>query len=493
MKAGNDNTLEVAKEIGRTNLEFFVQNYLEKQHGNELCKFHKDLFSMLMGTESKSVVAAPRHHGKSTICSFDFPIHCACYGYQRPVLLISNTQGFAEKWLNDVKTEFEQNAEILETFGDIRGQVWRNNELWFTNGARLYARGMGQQVRGQHYGKVICDDLESNELCRSDVQMQVFKEWFNRELLYTLDPDSQMLYIGTMIAPNCYLKELMSKSNWSSHFYQAYAGGIEGEGRELFPDRWPHKKLQDFKRNDPYSFAMEMMNLPVPDEDKRFKPEWIQFYDTPPTGLRTFITIDPSISAKHRADRSAIVVCGIDRNGDIYVLDCYNATNDPHILVEEIFRYNKMYSPYKIGIEVVAFQKMLKIYLEEKARDRGIYLPIEELKTDTRQNKAMRIMGLIPYFADLKVFVKKGQYDLLQQLREFSPNQVNQHDDAIDALAYQVQLWLKPGYSTVGKSLTAEEWQAREQARFIKEMLNDDGEKNDTISTGYRGDMVLGE
>lgn len=485
--------LELAKETGRNDMEFFSQYFLGKQHSCEPSEFHRDIWKMLLGNEAKSVVAAPRHHGKSTICSFDFPIHCGCYGYNRPVLLISNTASFAEKWLTDVKTEFEQNEAILEVFGDLRGAIWRTDELWFSNGAKLFARGRGMQVRGQHYGKVICDDLESNELCRSDVQMMQYKEWFDRELLYTLDPESQMLYIGTMIAPNCFLKELMGKPNWKSFFYQAYKGGIENPEQVLFPARWPHEKLQEFKRQNPYAFAMEMMNLPVPDEDKRFKPEWFQFYDTPPTGLRTFITIDPSISAKHRADRSAIVVCGIDHNGDIYVLDCYNATNDPHILVEEIFRFNRTYNPFKIGIEVVAFQKMLKIYIEEKARERGIYLPIEELKTDTRQNKAMRISGLIPYFADLKVFLKKGQYDLIQQLREFSPNLMNMHDDAIDALAYQVQLWLKPGYTNLQRTLTAEEWAERQQKRFIQNMLNDTSEDDGCISVGYKGNMMVGE
>ena len=485
---------EAVKEYGRSDLEWFAKYFLYKQHNCEPAQFHKDLWQMLLGSSAKAVVAAPRHHGKSTICSFDFPIHCGCYGYSRPVLLISNTQTFAEKWLNDVKTEFEQNQGILEVFGDLRGQVWRTDELWFNNGAKIYARGRGTQVRGNHYGKVICDDLESNDLVRSDMQMQVFKDWFDRELLYTLDPDSQMLYIGTMIAPNCFLKELMGKSNWKSFFYQAYLDGLEGEGRELFPARWPHKKLQEFKQQNPYAFAMEMMNIPVPDEDKRFKAEWFQFYDTAPTGLRTFITIDPSISDKKRADRSAIVVCGIDRNGDIYILDCYNATNDPHILVEEIFRFNKTYNPYKIGIEVVAFQKMLKIYLEEKARERGIYLPIEEVKTDTRQSKAMRIMGLIPYFADMKVFIKKGQYDLIQQLREFSPNLMNQHDDAIDALAYQVQLWLKPGYSAVTSKMSAAEWLARQQKRAIEKMISGEDDEGAVIGMGgYKGDMFLGE
>ena len=482
-----------AREFGKTDLEFFSQYYLARQHKDEPCEFHRDIWRMLLSNSPRAVIAAPRHHGKSTLCSFDFPIHCGCYGYPRPVLLISNTQTFAEAWLTKVKTEFEANADILNSFGDLRGEVWRTDELWFSNGAKLYARGSGQQVRGQHYGKVICDDLESNALVRSDVQMEQFREWFDRELMYTLDPDSQMLYIGTMIAPNCWLKELMAKNGWQPFFYQAYKDGLEGEGRELFPSRWPHAKLQEFKRQNPYAFAMEMMNLPVPDEDKRFKPEWLQFYETPPTGLRTFITIDPSISAKHRADKSSIVVCGIDRNGDIYVLDCYNATNDPHVLVEEIFRYNRTYNPYKIGIEVVAFQKMLKIYLEEKAISRGIYLPIEELKTDTRQSKAMRIMGLIPYFADLKVFVKKGQYDLLQQLREFSPNQANLKDDAIDALAYQIQLWIKPGYSTVGKKMSAEEITKYQHDKFMRNLVKGEDENSGTFSMGYKGDMFLGE
>ena len=136
-------------EYGRDDLEFFSQYVLSRQHTCEPSPFHRDLWTMLLSKEPKAVVAAPRHHGKSTICSFDFPIHSGCYGYERPILLISNTATFAEKWLTDVKNEFEQNEEILQNFGDLRGKVWRTDELWFTNGAKIFSRLLVKMVSHQ--------------------------------------------------------------------------------------------------------------------------------------------------------------------------------------------------------------------------------------------------------------------------------------------------------------------------------------------------------
>lgn len=482
---------EKAIKRGEVDFLFFCKYFLPKYFNCEMASFHKELAKLPLSDLKDVVIAAPRYHGKSTFFSVALPIWCVCYKKFSPVLLISATLGLAETWVKNIKAEFEANEIILEHFGDMRGEPWAVNELWFKNGFRLRASGRGQQVRGWHYGLVIADDLEDDDLVRSETQMNQFQDWFNRALYNTLDDKAKLFYIGTMLAPNCFLKQLMEKRGWNRFYYQAYVDGIEDEAHVLFPGKWSHEGLQVKKQNDPYSFAMEFMNNPVPEEDKRFKPEWFQFYENLPGGLRVFMTIDPSLSMRKRADKTAMITCGVDSAGQIFVIDVYNALNNPDVLVEEVFRLNRTFNPFKIGIEVVVFQRMLQKYLEDKAIQKNIYLPIEALKTDTRTTKQMRIMSLIPYFSDMKVFMRKDQYNLIQQLKEFSPNNLNMKDDMIDAFAYQVQMWTKPGYSGAQTMLTGEALQKALQKRYMQNLFKDE----DTIpmTRGYRSNFICGK
>jgi hypothetical protein len=75
-------------------------------------------------------------------------------------------------------------------------------------------------------------------------------------------------------------------------------------------------------------------------------------------------------------------------------------------------------------------------------RERSIFLPIEELKTET--SKEIRIMGLQPRFETGAIYIRKNMLDLEDELLRFPKGQT---DDLIDALAHQLQIIHKPQVS----------------------------------------------
>ena len=64
-------------------------------------------------------------------------------------------------------------------------------------------------------------------------------------------------------------------------------------------------------------------------------------------------------------------------------------------------------------------------------------MPIEELRPDTRQTKAMRIRGLQPRFEARTVFLRREMVALEDELLRFPRGRT---DDLVDALAYHLQL-----------------------------------------------------
>lgn len=474
-----------------TNIAAFAKYFLPQYHPLPFAPFHKELFNVMFMPNGNYVIVAPRNHAKSTLFLLDIPIWAVCYKKYRNILLVSASMDFTVQWLKKIKAEFELEGGVLtECFGNMIGQSWTNFELKFSNGCTIYAKGRGQQTRGPHYDLVIADDLEDNELVRSPVQMEYFRDWFDRELYGTLEPDAKFINTGTIISQGCHLRDLVEKPNYKSFYYQAYIDGVEKEGNELWKARWTHNKLQTIKSNNPYAFALEYQNNPLSDGSLRFSLEWIQWYSTSPDRLNITMTIDPAVSTKTRADKTAILVMGIDPIGNMYVLDYVNAQIDTSALVNEVFRLNEIWKPRKIGLETVIFQKMLKTYLEEEARRRGIYLPIEGLDTETSKSKSVRIMALIPYFVSGKVFLKRSQLALVDQIKSF-PDASS--DDLLDALAYQLQIMWKPAMEKQIVRMSAEEIQKWFNKQQVDILFGGNKEKGKVSNTGFRSNFIVGK
>lgn len=484
----NSDEIKLWREDTRNNFRGFCRLFLKEHFNLKPAGFHQELFddcqNPLILTEA---IVAPRYHAKSTIFSFGLPIWAACYEKYKNILLISATLALAEDWVRKIKREFEENSLLIAAFGDLRSDKWASNEIRVA-GTNIIARGRGQQVRGYHYDLVIADDLEDDELVRSEVMMAQFEDWFDRALYNTIDDKAKLFYIGTILSESCFLKKLLKKEGWARRYYQAYREGIEKEGYELWPEKWPHESLQRKKLNNSFAFALEFMNDPQRAHERKFREEWFQYYDSLPQNLRVTVTIDPAVSVKKQSDRSAIVTCGTDEFGNIYILDVVNELLEPKDLYARVMTIYKLYAPFKVGVEVVAAQKLFKPYMEEAAQRGGIHLRLEEIKTERSMSKEERIfLNLSPYFSNGKIWLKRGQFDLINQLRSF-PNGV--HDDIIDALAYQIGIILK-AFKEVVK--TPEQLAKEREIARIKEIFTPDKAETTYSRTGYRAGVTVGE
>lgn len=188
------------------------------------------------------------------------------------------------------------------------------------------------------------------------------------------------------------------------------------------------------------------LNNPVPDDEADFKREWFIPYD--PTDLRgkplnKFITIDPAISVEKDADYTAMVTVGVDEFRNIYILDIVRARLKPKEIIDTLFDLWHMYSPVKIGIEDVAFQKSLQYALTEEMHNRYVYLPITPLRPGGRA-KEQRIRGLQPLYANQKIFHSKHVRNIMVLEDELTRFPRGKNDDTADALAYILDLGIFP-------------------------------------------------
>lgn len=70
---------------------------------------------------SRQVVAAPRGHAKSTNFTFKDSLHAILYAYKHYILILSDSSEQAEGFLDDIKTELEDNANMIVNQANLHG------------------------------------------------------------------------------------------------------------------------------------------------------------------------------------------------------------------------------------------------------------------------------------------------------------------------------------------------------------------------------------
>jgi hypothetical protein len=125
-----------------------------------------------------------------------------------------------------------------------------------------------------------------------------------------------------------------------------------------------------------------------------------------PKMLNFFITIDPSLGQDSDSDYTATITVGCDSAWNMYVVEVNREHINPDQILERMFQQYLKYKPYRMGVETVAFQKSLLFGFNKLCRERGVYFKVDELKTNNRISKEMRIRGFQPFVQGRKLYLK---------------------------------------------------------------------------------------
>jgi phage terminase large subunit-like protein len=152
--------------------------------------------------------------------------------------------------------------------------------------------------------------------------------------------------------------------------------------------------------------------------------------------------IDPAISVKDGSDYTGITVVSVDSNANWYFRLAKRERLNPTQIVELPFQLMREFNCQGIGIESVAFQKVLIHIISKEMATRRIYLPLKEVKVPTDKTKEMRIMGaLVPLFEWGRAYLTPGMTDFEKELLQF-PRSKN--DDISDSAAHLKEIVFYP-------------------------------------------------
>lgn len=385
------------------------------------------------------------------------------------ILITSATATNAQKFIIELESVFEQNEvfrwlfdELIPDFSMVR---WNASDMeirrpkTFTE-ASVEALGVGGTAVSRHFDEQIKDDWVNEDHIQYPEQMEKLIDFYKHSISLFVSPARGYdTVIGTRWSHSDLIQHILDTGtverlgDHNPFAYETMVRSAIEDGEPIFPinglgePEFTKEHLEAIlEAQGPYVFSCQYLNQPTHEDSRSFQPGWFRYYDTEPQGLRCFTAIDP---ATGRGDSfSAVATIGAHHDGTLFVLDVTKANLGVDELIEEIIRHQMRWKS-RVGMETIAFQKVLMLPLREAMRRYGISFNVKELHPPTSQKKEFRVAGVLqPAFAAGKIFMQRGMKELERELAWFP---ALAHYDLLDALAYAVQMATYPDKNEVAR------------------------------------------
>lgn len=431
------------------------------------------------------------------------------------MLIVADTESQATLFLGQIKQILSDSAEIHQLFGiqtDEKGAVFEKDTetdviMKFSDMQqfRIVAKGAEQKLRGmlwngQRPDLILIDDLMNEELVANKDRRDKLRRWVYGSLIPCRSERGIIRFVGTPMNLDDPLESLMPKENakdtvvedlkiwskrklgmWRSVKYRAHSPDYSAI---LWPDRkskqYFEELRQDFtEQGIPEVYACEYLCNPVDDSIRYFrKNDFLPITEEDRKKNKVYyITADLAISEKERADYTAIIVGGLDANGQLHIVNCIRERLGGDEIVATLMSLQKIYDPVAVGIEDTQVSKAIGPYLYKAMSETGVYMNITMLKPH-RQDKIQRARSIQARMrAGMVKFDKTADWWLTFE-DECMTFPRAKHDDTVDALAYQGIL-----IDRMAEGLTLKE----EEEEQYEEEVRDSGinEQGRSEMTGY--------
>jgi len=435
------------------------------------------------GGQALRMLLAPRTHGKSTVANLAACVWFLMHDPDVRILVVSNTDGQAEKFVKHLKKVLEH-PTFIELFGDMQGDVWKTHELSVSGGARIRkesnvtALGMGSAIPSHHFDVIISDDVIDADEVSTETQREKAQTWFSETLEPTLTKNAIMVVIGTrwhfydlygwLMKQGGFTlrkyKAIIAKSSkpemWDTYVEQVLSPDpatvdagekyLEDNREEMFegtkvllPEVYPYNVLMQWKRRrTTLVFNRQYQNDPqLGTGEKYFTETDFRYYrknDASTPGRNDFLCVvtahDLAISLKQSADFCAWVTAGFMKDGSIYVLDAGRDKFTADRIMGNIRKLQAHHHSDRVVIESTQFQEFVANFLKAHTA-----MPI--LKFSPSHDKGTRAMGVQPQTENHYVmFDRDRQVTLIRELVEFP---FSDHDDEFDAFVMCLQVGIE--------------------------------------------------
>ena len=376
-------------------------------------KYHR----LLKPTEhlAGAMFVEPREHGKTVRWSFAYVLWSIVTDKNRYALLIGASGDSARENLINIKIELEENELILEDFGDLKGNVWRDDRIELKNDTCIQSKGSGASMRGTRFRQyrpdlIVLDDVLKDDAVDSPSQRDKISRWLKR-VVFNLGKTAFTIWVNTIFHSDDPISRLMEEleADTLKRWIAVRLSCFLPDGSPLWPEYWSAETLAEKQEQLGFdNFSTEWCNEPLSDEQRIIQRSWIkthEYRELPPVAeLRFFCGVDPA-TGKH--DRTAEVPIAVHkRTGIIYVLPPWAKVCSETATVRQLMILHRLYGFELIAWEDVVFSGIYGNYIQKLAAEENVYLPIKKLGNTLSKDAKARFLsplienGIIRFPAD---------------------------------------------------------------------------------------------
>lgn len=441
---------ELAKrELARRKLSEFVRyNFPEYQfnwHHNLLIE---KLEQVETGAVKRLIVMMPPRHGKSELCSIQFPAWLIGRNKDRHIIQASYSADLAVDFGRQTRNLIAA-TEYNNLFKTKLSEDSQAKGKWNTNGRGAYnAVGVGGATTGKGADFLIIDDPIKN---RQDADSEVIREsqwsWYRSTARTRLSPNGAIVIVITRWHEDDLVGRILASENahlWTILKLPAIA--IEDEeqrkkGEPLWASKFSIKNLEETKVDlGSFEWSSLYQQEPVDEESREFKQAWFKYKkweEVEKLKTRNFATIDTALSRNAKSDYTGVTRNYVDIENNWH-LKSYRYRINSKDLIDLVFLLHEE-GFEKIGIEEGAYLAAVEPFLKDEMKKRNSFPNVVTLKHGGTM-KETRIRGLIPRYESGTIYHVDAP-DLENELAKFPKGT---YDDCADAAAYQLQIAQAP-------------------------------------------------
>ena len=251
------------------------------------------------------------------------------------------------------------------------------------------------------------------------------------------------------------LAQYLIDGNDGHTWEQVIIEAIDKAGNSFYPEVYPASDLAIKQERDPYVYASQFQQTPVPAGGAVFKPDDFVYLDFEPQFIKTFITADTAETDKSWNDATVFSFWGLyeietfgRKTGQygLHWIDCMEIRVEPKDLKDAFLDFyadcsRHISPPLMAAIEKKSTGTTLVSILSEL---RGLSIRQIE-RTRASGSKTQRFLECQPYVAGKYISFTRGASHstmCINHMSKITANDTHRHDDIADTLADAIRIGL---------------------------------------------------
>lgn len=446
----------------RTGREFKIS----KPDGNEshfitVCRELENAFYL---RSTRLVINLPPGWAKSELCK-SFIAWCFAHYPDCKFLYISHSFELATLHTASIKETMTMPI-FKRLFGiEIRRDSSAKDFFKTTAGGAVAAFGSGGGITGhdaglpgldRFSGAVIIDDIHKPEEIHSDtIRERIKRNYFETIERRVRAPNVPIILIGQRLHEDDLIAHLLSGAD-GQDWRKVIIRALDEAGNARYPEVNPKSQLLNMMRTQPYVFASQYQQDPMPAGGGLFKRDWFVRLDNMPNIIATFITADTAETEDQYNDASVFSFWGIyqpeiggtpiDNLYALHWIDCVELRVEPKDLEAEFIDFWTGCMRFKTQPKFAAIEKKSTgvTLLSVLNKVQGLQvIPIE--RAGAKNNKSDRFISIQQYVASKQISLPdagKHTQMCIDHMAKITANNVHKFDDIADTLYDAVKIAL---------------------------------------------------